>query len=95
MRKKKDEEEIFSPEDWLDVTIASAVQTRASDIHIEPLRDRLLVRFRIDGVLKVIGELPQAHAEHIIARLKVLGKLNSAEHRLPQEGHADREGDQY
>ena len=88
MTKKKQDEEVFSPEDWVNVTVARAVQVGASDVHIEVLRDRLLVRFRVDGVLQVMGELPPEHAEHVIARLKVLGKLNSAEHRLPQEGHA-------
>jgi general secretion pathway protein E len=65
-----------------------AYELRASDIHIEPFRAGLTVRFRIDGLLRVIptpaGVLPQA----IISRIKILAGLNIAERRLPQDGAA-------
>lgn len=85
---KKKEKEVFSPEDWLDVTIARAVQVGASDVHIEPMRDRLMVRFRVDGELQFMGELPSEYSEVVVARIKILGQLDSAEHRIPQDGHA-------
>jgi general secretion pathway protein E len=65
-----------------------AVELRASDIHIAPMRTGLLVRMRIDGVLRAVpapsGALPQA----IISRIKILAGLNIAERRLPQDGAA-------
>jgi general secretion pathway protein E len=65
-----------------------AYELRASDIHIEPFRAGLTIRFRIDGLLRVIptpaGVLPQA----IISRIKILAGLNIAERRLPQDGAA-------
>jgi general secretion pathway protein E len=65
-----------------------AYELRASDIHIEPFRTGLTIRFRIDGLLRVIptpsGVLPQA----IISRIKILSGLNIAERRLPQDGAA-------
>jgi general secretion pathway protein E len=65
-----------------------AYELRASDIHIEPFRAGLTIRFRIDGLLRVIptpaGVLPQA----IISRIKILSGLNIAERRLPQDGAA-------
>jgi general secretion pathway protein E len=65
-----------------------AYELRASDIHIEPFRAGLTIRFRVDGLLRVIptpaGVLPQA----IISRIKILAGLNIAERRLPQDGAA-------
>jgi general secretion pathway protein E len=65
-----------------------AYELRASDIHIEPFRAGLTIRFRIDGLLRVVptpaGVLPQA----IISRIKILAGLNIAERRLPQDGAA-------
>jgi general secretion pathway protein E len=65
-----------------------AYELRASDIHIEPFRSGLTIRFRVDGLLRVIptpaGVLPQA----IISRIKILAGLNIAERRLPQDGAA-------
>jgi general secretion pathway protein E len=65
-----------------------AVELRASDIHLEPFKNRLVVRMRIDGLLRVFpspaGVLPQA----IISRIKILAGLNIAERRLPQDGSA-------
>lgn len=63
-----------------------ALDSRASDIHIEPFEHHLSIRFRIDGVLQEV-ETPSAQlAPAVISRLKILSKLNIAERRLPQDG---------
>jgi type IV pilus assembly protein PilB len=58
----------------------------ASDIHIEPLEDSLLIRYRIDGILHDAMELPKHAAAAITARIKVLANMRLDEHRLPQDG---------
>jgi general secretion pathway protein E len=66
--------------------VARAVESRASDIHIEPLERDLRIRYRIDGVLQEI-EPPPAHLRAtIVSRVKILAKLNIAERRLAQDG---------
>jgi general secretion pathway protein E len=69
--------------DWL---LQYAFQQRASDIHIEPRRDYGRVRFRIDGVLQIIYQLPSKVMIAVTARLKILSRMNVAERRLPQDG---------
>jgi general secretion pathway protein E len=68
--------------------LEKAVEFRASDIHIEPMRSGLTVRMRVDGLLRIVpsptGVLPQA----LISRIKILSGLNIAERRLPQDGAA-------
>ena len=68
--------------------LEKAVELRASDIHIEPFRTGLVVRMRVDGLLRIVpiaaATLPQA----IISRVKILAGLNIAERRLPQDGAA-------
>ncbi|MCS7254162.1 MAG: ATPase, T2SS/T4P/T4SS family [Armatimonadota bacterium] len=64
-----------------------AVERHASDIHIEPQRDKVLVRMRIDGVLHTVAELPKGVEASLIGRIKVLSQMNVAERRLPQDGH--------
>jgi general secretion pathway protein E len=68
--------------------LEKAVELRASDIHIEPFQSGLVVRFRIDGLLRAVaapsGVLPQA----VISRIKIVANLNIAERRLPQDGAA-------
>jgi general secretion pathway protein E len=66
--------------------IASAVEARASDIHIEPNVDQVLVRFRIDGVLRSIQVLAPSLRAAITSRLKIMSKLDIAERRMPQDG---------
>ena len=66
--------------------IAEAVDARASDIHLEPTDDSLVVRFRIDGMLREMHRLPQAIRNAVIARIKVVAGLDIAERRLPQDG---------
>ncbi|WP_349292054.1 type II secretion system ATPase GspE [Pseudomonas sp. KB-10] len=65
---------------------SKALDSRASDIHIEPFEQSLIVRLRIDGVLQEIDAAPSNLAPAVISRLKILAKLNIAERRLPQDG---------
>lgn len=66
--------------------IASAAERQASDIHIEPLEDRVEVRFRIDGVLANAETLAKDMQAGIVSRIKIMARLNIAEQRLPQDG---------
>lgn len=66
--------------------IGRAVETHASDIHIEPFEDRLRVRYRYDGVLHEAESPPVRLAPAIISRVKIMSKLDIAERRLPQDG---------
>ena len=66
--------------------IAKAVETRASDIHIEPAGQRLRVRCRIDGMLHDMESPPARLTAGIVSRIKIMAKLNIAERRLPQDG---------
>jgi len=66
--------------------IREGVENRATDIHFEPLKDGLRVRFRIDGVLHDWSQQPKRLIAPVISRLKLMAKLNIAEHRLPQDG---------
>ncbi len=66
--------------------INRAVELRASDIHIEPFENQLKVRYRIDGVLQEVEAPPVKSTAAIISRIKIMAKLNIAEHRLPQDG---------
>lgn len=69
--------------DWL---LQYAFDQRASDIHLEPRRDIARVRFRIDGVLHQVYELPVNIGSAVISRLKILGRMDVAEKRKPQDG---------
>ncbi len=66
--------------------LTGAVEKNASDIHIEPFEENLLVRYRIDGVLYLIETLPRKLHPAIASRIKIMSKLNIAERRLPQDG---------
>ncbi len=66
--------------------IDNAITRNASDIHFEPLVNSLLVRFRIDGVMNIIAELPSELSAALVARVKVLSELAIDEHRIPQDG---------
>lgn len=68
------------------VMLRSAIESRASDIHIEPLRDKLKVRFRIDGVLHTSLSLPLKIHQAVVARVKILSNLKIDEVRIPQDG---------
>jgi general secretion pathway protein E len=69
--------------DWL---LQYAFDQRASDIHLEPRRLNGRVRFRIDGVLHTVYDMPSAVLQAVVARIKILGRLNVAEKRKPQDG---------
>ncbi len=67
--------------------LTRATEAGASDIHLEPLSNRLRVRFRCDGILREVQSLPQLYQGHLLSRLKIMtGSMNIAEKRLPQEG---------
>ncbi|MDO9106243.1 MAG: type II secretion system ATPase GspE [Methylovulum sp.] len=63
-----------------------AIETKASDIHIEPFEQSLKVRLRVDGVLQEIDAPPVKSTAAVISRIKIMAKLNIAERRLPQDG---------
>ena len=66
--------------------IQRAVESRASDVHVEPFEGRLKVRYRIDGVLVDVESPPANSTAAVISRIKIMSKLNIAERRLPQDG---------
>lgn len=70
----------------LTTILSYAAKTKASDIHIEPLEDSLIIRCRIDGVLRKIMELPKTVAPALVSRIKILSNLKIDEHRVPQDG---------
>jgi general secretion pathway protein E len=69
--------------DWL---LQYAFDQRASDIHVEPRREICRLRFRIDGILHQVYELPVTVSIAVVSRLKILGRMNVAEKRKPQDG---------
>jgi type IV pilus assembly protein PilB len=70
----------------VNLIIAEAVRERASDIHIEPLANRLRIRYRIDGVCREVESPPKRLQNAIIARLKIISGMDLAEKRRPQDG---------
>lgn len=70
----------------LNLIFGEAIQQGASDIHFEPYENDLKVRYRIDGVLQARHSPPREYQGQLITRIKVLAKLDIAEHRLPQDG---------
>ncbi len=70
----------------VNLIISRAVESRASDIHIEPFEKELHLRYRVDGVLHNIDPPPNQIRAAIISRIKLMAKLNIAERRLPQDG---------
>ena len=70
----------------INALLTEAVKEGASDIHIEPFENRLVVRFRIDGVLREALASQKAIASAVVSRIKVMAKLDIAEKRLPQDG---------
>jgi general secretion pathway protein E len=92
--------EIDDAEDVLDVSnkapiiklvntiLFQALKLRASDVHFQSFPDRMQVRFRIDGILYDMDTIPRRVQEAIISRVKIMGKMDIAERRLPQDGRA-------
>jgi general secretion pathway protein E len=70
----------------VNIIMQRAVESRASDIHVEPFENRLKVRYRIDGVLQEVEAPPARSTAAVISRIKIMSKLNIAERRLPQDG---------
>ena len=83
---EKTNEEIEPVVRFVDKIFVTAVHQRASDIHIEPARSGLVIRFRIDGVLHQIPYPPRKWQNQIISRIKVLAQLDLAEKRIPLDG---------
>ncbi len=71
---------------YVNLLILQALNERASDIHVEPTHDSLRIRYRIDGVLHDMQQAPLSLLSAVATRLKVMGDLNVAEHRVPQDG---------
>ncbi|MBO7718464.1 type II/IV secretion system protein [Candidatus Saccharibacteria bacterium] len=70
----------------LTTILSYAAKSKASDVHIEPLEKSLIIRCRIDGVLRKIMELPKTIAPALVSRIKILSNLKIDEHRIPQDG---------
>ena len=94
------EDDIGAEEEMLEVTTApivklinsiieQAMRGKASDIHIEPSNNDIRVRFRIDGDLKEIMTLPKSNLSAIVTRVKIIGRMDIAEKRIPQDGRVE------
>ncbi len=73
----------------VNLILSHAIKDRASDIHIEPFQNALKVRYRIDGMLYNLLNLPKRIQASLVSRIKVMAKLNIAEKRLPQDGRIE------
>jgi general secretion pathway protein E len=73
----------------VNLMLSQAIKDRASDIHIEPYQNSVKVRYRIDGMLYNILNLPRKIQSALVSRIKIMAKLNIAERRLPQDGRID------
>jgi type II secretory ATPase GspE/PulE/Tfp pilus assembly ATPase PilB-like protein len=73
----------------VDDLLSKAVEYGASDVHFEPMSTKLAVKFRLDGVLNTVDELPKSFCDNVIARLKVLGGLLTYRNDIPQEGRIE------
>lgn len=72
----------------VDALLFEALSRGASDIHVQPLADRTLVRYRLDGVLQTVREVAPKLTAPIVSRIKVMGRMDIAERRIPQDGRA-------
>jgi type IV pilus assembly protein PilB len=72
--------------DLVDLVVNSAITSRASDVHIEPAEKGVLVRHRLDGILKEMMDLPKWVHEGLVVRMKIMAGMDIAEKRLPQDG---------
>jgi general secretion pathway protein E len=70
----------------INAVLGQALRENASDIHVEPFENRLVVRFRVDGILREVLQTKRAVAPLVVSRIKVMSKLDIAEKRLPQDG---------
>jgi len=72
----------------VDLVLFEALLRGASDVHIQPIRGKTLVRYRLDGVLHTVRELPLSLAASVVSRIKIMARLDIAEQRTPQDGRA-------
>ncbi|MAG57262.1 MAG: type II secretion system protein GspE [Planctomycetes bacterium] len=72
----------------VNMVLFQALKMRASDVHIQPFEDRVQIRYRIDGVLYDMESVPKKVQDAVISRVKVMGKMDIAERRIPQDGRA-------
>ena len=70
----------------INAVLGQAIRENASDIHVEPFENRLVVRFRVDGILREVLQTKRAVAPLVVSRIKVMSRLDIAEKRLPQDG---------
>jgi type IV pilus assembly protein PilB len=73
--------------------LTEAIRMRASDIHIEPRKDRVEIRYRVDGQLQKVHEIPSKLKAALIARIKIISQLDIVEYRVPQDGRTAFEVD--
>ena len=66
--------------------LSKCFSLHASDVHVEPLEDRLRIRYRIDGMLEEVFAFPKSHISPIVSRIKIMSNLDIAEKRIPQDG---------
>jgi len=79
----------------VDTLMKHAILQRASDVHIEPTEEGVIVRYRVDGILRDVMVLPVSAAPGVVARIKVLSNLKLDEHRLPQDGRFKIDSEDY
>jgi len=90
--EREDEYDLLDKQDdssvvrLLNMVIIEAIQQGASDIHFEPLENEMAVRYRIDGILQFRHSPPSDLCKQLLTRIKVMAKMDIAEHRLPQDG---------
>ncbi|HYE79039.1 MAG TPA: ATPase, T2SS/T4P/T4SS family [bacterium] len=74
---------------FVEAILEGAVDQRASDVHLEPKEDKLIVRYRVDGMLHKVMDIPIHAQSAVVARLKILAGLDTSERRRPQDGRID------
>jgi type IV pilus assembly protein PilB len=79
-------DDVHAISELLEKLLLRAINLDASDMHIEPTKDDLVIRFRLDGIMMLAENLPMVLAEKLITRVKVLARLDIAEKRMPQDG---------
>lgn len=79
----------------VDSLLRHAILQKTSDVHIEPLENEVIVRYRVDGILRDVMTLPKSAAQGVVARIKVLSNLKLDEHRLPQDGRFKIESEDF
>lgn len=87
MTKKAIDLDVDSTVEMVAILVQKAVDYRATDIHLEPRRDGLRIRYRVDGILYEAGIVDQQTGREVISRIKILADMDITERRLPQDGH--------